>query len=447
MARKKNSKSKDKAVVYGPQTRQQFEQAAARVLRAAGQPKARPPRRAKSSKVAHGRPNQRSGLSQCAQEYAAAVVDPFDGPLACVPSSFPPIPSWKTRIWQKGTFSTGTNGVGFVVVAPRNFYTSDGGGVSKSTITYAGAGFPGTYSGAGITQANSNAPYPQASIGEAAKLAQFRQVALGIRVWYVGSELSIQGEMVALRQPDNESVLGLTMDETLAFPSSRRVAISSARAPLDVRWTPMKPKELEFQGVVDNNFCLGILATGPNASANIFSYEVYAIGEYIGYNVPNRSPSHADPAGFAAVLTAVQNQGDSWYGDVRDSVGSLISAAWNGLKDLSGSPGGRALINATGRAGMSYLLGPSMAIGPSITEIDLPGAEVPDVIEPSTSQPTTTDRSNQTGRDYTARVEDPHFEHEEIVIKRPVGGWELLPEWARPSPGSSTRNKYEPPKA
>jgi hypothetical protein len=323
------------------------------------------------------------GLSECARDYALALADPFEGPLACVPASFPPIPSWKTRAWTRSTVGIGTQGYGFVMVNPLATCSSDSGSVLVSTTAYTGTGFPTTSGDVGVTTLNGNAPVNNTNLASTAFGTQCRVVAVGLRAWYTGSELDLQGEMYALRQPDNESLLTITSAQALQFPTARRVAITSARAPFELTWIPVKPKETEFISDSDfGGYSMGIIVTGKASTAGWVAIEVFSILEYIGGTVPNRSPSHADPQGFAAVLTAAQQNGDSWYGSAKTFAKSLVGAAASGLQYLSGSPKFMKAAGMGARMALGYATGYPMALlpslnggpspdeGPTITDID-----------------------------------------------------------------------------
>lgn len=302
----------------------------------------------------------RNNLSECAKDYAAALVDPFDGPMACVPSSYPPIPSFKTRVWNRGFSTVGAAGIGFVTVRPSGIVSSDSTGISFSTSAYAGAGFPTTFVETGVTSAATNAPFANASFGETTLGTQYRLVSAGVRVWYQDTELNLSGEMLAVRQPDNQTLAGLSYAQVQGFPGTRRVRVGSDRAPLDCTWVPVKPSELEYNGTFTNLPSMGILFSSVNGVK--FGYEVYAIVEYIGYSVPNKTPSHADPAGFAAVLTAAQTNGDSWYGDARDAAQNLLSKASSGLANLSNSNLGRHVVNYASNWALNRLGFPSLSL-------------------------------------------------------------------------------------
>lgn len=308
--------------------------------------------------------NSTNQLSPCARDYAFSLRDPFDGPLACVPSSYPPIPTLKMRIFSRGIGTIGTAGYGFVMVVPRRMAANDIGGAYYSGATFPDAKFPASLSGTGVSVANSNAPFAYAALGSGTPTsvtAQYRIVSVGVRSWFTGTELNVSGESMGFRHPDNDSIVGLTYSDLLAFDSTRRVSESSARPVLETLWIPVKPTELEFVGTIDDVAPLGHLRAG--VAGQTFSWECYALMEYIGRSVPGKSSSHADPAGFAAVLTAAQNEGDTWIGSARAAGASLVNAASRGLSALSGAAGtfasknGANLVSAAASMAVRYAMG------------------------------------------------------------------------------------------
>jgi len=338
---------------------QRRDQVSVTIVEKSKKPTARKPR---NKKKPH--PNNARGpsLSPCVRDYASALVDPFDGPLACVPSSFPPIPSFKVRVWNRGFATVGTAGVGFVTVKPSSVVTSDGLAIAFSGSTYASAGLPTTFAETGVTNVATNAPFAVASFGETTLGTQYRLVSCGVRVWYQDTELNLGGEMLGIRQPDNQTVAGLTYTQVQGFTGTRRVRVASDRAPLDVTWVPVKPSELEYNGTFTNLPSMAVLFSATNGVK--FGYEVYAIVEYIGYSVPNKTPSHADPAGFAAVLTAAQTDGDSWYGDARDAANSLLSKASQVAAGLTGSRIGNHVLKYAEQWAMNKMGFPSLSVLP-----------------------------------------------------------------------------------
>lgn len=282
-------------------------------------------------------PKLQAQLSVCARDYALAVRDPFTGPLACLPSNFPPLPSLKVRTWSKGTFTVGTT-AGGVSVSPNRFSANDGSSVVFSSAAgYASASpWLGT-GGANTTTQNSNSPYAQASFGTGTGQVQYRMVGMGMRAWCISPEVDLGGDMIAFREPDNNSIANLTEDQIMAYTNVRRIPCDAMRTPALVCWIPTTPSEMEFGSTpTAGAACLGIAVFGAKAG-NKFSFEIFQVLEFIGSTVLGKTQSHADPEGFAAVLEAVEEQGDSWYGSAKNAGIKLVQAATEHLSHLSGN--------------------------------------------------------------------------------------------------------------
>ena len=64
---------------------------------------------------------QQFKLSKCAHDYLRALTDPFSNTIdaPCIPDLHD-VPSWKIRTLQRGIFTVGTNGVGYLIVSPKS---------------------------------------------------------------------------------------------------------------------------------------------------------------------------------------------------------------------------------------------------------------------------------------------------------------------------------------
>lgn len=292
-------------------------------------------------------------LSPCARDYALALVDPENAPLACVPSEFPPLPSQKIKTFNRGSAQVGTAGYGFVSVDPRDSVTNDGSPVFYTTSAYAGTSFATSVT-AGVAIGNMNGPYAVADYagGVAGNLLKrFRLVGCALKVWYAGTEMNLSGEMIAVRHPDNVALAGLTNTQILAIPGSSRYPVTSLREMVHVHWIPVDPVDVEYSGVLAGSApSMGILFTGVSGSQ--FNYEVWTIYEVIGLNVASRTASHADPEGFSAVLTAAQSIGDTSWTSIKSAAGNLVSMASAELSRMSGH-----VVRGAMHAGAAYLMG------------------------------------------------------------------------------------------
>lgn len=243
-------------------------------------------------------------LSPCARKYIDSLIDPFEGPGdACVPM-FPSFPSLKLRVFSRGTVTVGTSGVGFVLAqhTPANdvdnvFIT--GGGYAGVTITSAAAG---------VTAARNNSPYLATDFGASQGKAQNRVVSWGIRVRYTGTRLNMGGTIIALHEPDHQSLNNFTEANLLAFERAHRFAVT------DTAWTqvcyqPIATDEFNYLGTgAAGNPYLGLFI--KSTSQNTFEYECYLNYEVIGSNVRGKTPNDVDPQGTLVVTGALTQVND-----------------------------------------------------------------------------------------------------------------------------------------
>lgn len=300
----------------------------------------------------------RARLSTAATAYAAALRDPFDGPIVGVPSTFPPIPSLKMRVFARGSLVTGSGGTnpnpgyGFVLINPSRCSVNDVGGVYTSSHTYNQDGFPAALTDVGVVVSGTNSPFVFNDMGAATDRMQYRVVAIGLRTWYMGTQLNLSGYTLAIRQPDNESLLGAKNNTLMGFDSCRRALLNDERSPVETLWIPTRPIDLEYRSTVEDQLPLGHLIKGY--AGEIYGFEVYAIYEYVGRNVQGKSLSVADPAGFAAVITAAETQGDTWIGSARAAAQELMGLASQQLRYLSGQAV-RAIGTGVGQMATAYM--------------------------------------------------------------------------------------------
>lgn len=241
-------------------------------------------------------------MSKCAHDYARCLSNPFTGPLACVPS-YPAMMSLKTRSWSRGTFSTGTNGFGFVIVDPFRGGFNDSNSVSWSTSLYAGTTC--SVGGTDVLFSNTNAQYQLSSLGDDPALLQARVVAAGLRIRYIGTELNRGGQKIGLMDPTHDSLDGRNISsannelQSKVFPVSREWST--------VLYRPVFDYELNYQQTsppTNDEFYMGFLVQAASSATPLeYEFEFYVITEYQGRTVRGQTASHHDPVGFAAVNT------------------------------------------------------------------------------------------------------------------------------------------------
>jgi hypothetical protein len=240
-------------------------------------------------------------LSKCASDYVRCLVNPFSGPLACVPN-FPALKSRKFRVWAKGVLSTGTAGVGFIWQDPQLGINNDVQSVFFSTVTFTGNSF--TISDAStVLGATTNSDYTSAAISTAG--ITYRVVASGIRARYISTELNRGGQIIALSDTNHNSLFGRTIQNCDA-------EINSKRFPVNREWTvvtsrPIRDADDDFgtnpifiPTTNSISWYNGIIMQSPGVSID-FEWESYTVYEAQGAPVRGQTPSHTDPVGYNAV--------------------------------------------------------------------------------------------------------------------------------------------------
>lgn len=260
----------------------------------------RPVRRGNKAKMLAGS----AGLSACASDYARALANPFTGPLACVPS-FPAFLTRRARVYCKGVLTTSsTNSFGYILAEPTNMVANDIDAVSVSTAASAVTAAQNTVAGdAAIALFRTNSEYTQAQFGTGAGLLQYRVVAMGIRVRYIGTNLNEGGILIGLHEPDHDTLVGSGITQFDAQVESRRMIVGK-------RWTTVLYKPVNsVDANLRPNFALASTNTAwymgfviqSAVTAQNFEFEVYAIHELEGRTLRGKTPSHSDPVGYSSV--------------------------------------------------------------------------------------------------------------------------------------------------
>jgi len=313
------------------------------------------------------RPRAGVYLSRCAQDYARCLVNPFTGPLACIPA-FPIVMTRKCRVWSKGTFSTGSNAEGWIVCDPQLGAANDLTCVMGTTPANAGTTVNIVVSPA-TASFGSNSDYVSGQFG--INDIQFKVVACGLRIRYTGTNLNMGGTIVALSDPSHNSLQGRNYGQFQAEVTSKQ--FSFGRSWINILYKPVLTQEL------DNHFSAGLVTPAPTdptffmgafvnsaVPGQPFEFEYYAVYEFEGANVRGQTPSHADPSGFAAIqvaslqspttmpregndtrsheksfLTEVGQAllatGSTLFGELEDSIGPAVEFLKSDLGKLAGS--------------------------------------------------------------------------------------------------------------
>jgi len=250
-------------------------------------------------------------LGGCSVEYGRSLVNPFTGPVACVPT-YPVSKTRKVRTFARGTFQTSaTNGFGYIVADPSRALTNDAPCVVGSNSASTQTSMDWTVVGQNV-QFLSNSEYGFASIGDSPTQIEYKQVSAGLKVRYIGTELDRGGQIIGLQDQNHASVFQRNISSVDGEETSRRFAID--RKWKRVLFRPLEGSDLDFldalstytPGPTDMSFFMCFVIQAPNVTTSLsFEFEFFANFEVIGRNVRGLTTSHVDPVGAAAVQAVV----------------------------------------------------------------------------------------------------------------------------------------------
>jgi len=251
-------------------------------------------------------------VEDCTSMYLMSLLDPTseESRGACVPSGFP-MPSQKTRCVNRGTFTLGTTGNGFIVLRP--LIVND-----QAALLFTGSASVGDAGTALTSFTNlatdsfSKLPFTTAQVVTNAEAAG-RVVSACLRVRYAGTESSRAGIISSCEHPDHNSLQILSSNEINQFESSYRERPSGDGQWSQVNWSgPCQPQEVEYLSTANvsnllasSTSVLSICINGGAASA-AYEYEAWINVEYIGRITQGRTTNKCDEQGYGNVLECVK---------------------------------------------------------------------------------------------------------------------------------------------
>lgn len=302
------------------------------------------------------RPALRPLIADCASHYLASLLDPENVPGACLPVGFP-VPSRKEHLWASGTLVTGDTAASTGGVICRFNLANNGNAVIYSTnsTTYNGVGFPAA-ANAGVTTASINSAYSTSGIGTGNGLAQYRVVSACLKVRYTGREDAMGGTMTWMEQADHANCDGMSIGNIRANINAVTTKVSKDWQQINYSG-PVAPNETDFgilsgRDYADNYFIGCAISNGVATESLTFDWEFHVNVEWIGQQVPGKTPSHADLQGFSSVQTAVKGSsldapltpGDSK--NVVKKVAETVMANSPGMDAIFGAAASLATSNA-----------------------------------------------------------------------------------------------------
>lgn len=275
-------------------------------------------------------------MSVCAAKYALACTKPFAPSAigACVPTT-PAIPTQKVRLYNRGVVTIGTNGEGWVAVAPTLandenvcFYTKSGwaGSTIDAAVPLAG--------GTGVQQFDKG-PYSSLDLNKidedtGVPLVSGRIVSCALSMTYTGTELDRGGELVCYADADHSSVQGMSFGEVSSLATAEVDAPGPNREKCWQVLHGVHPHEFTFplpstyddlnDAKIKRTFpyCRGqtvvnVLQGAPIMCAYVtgkagatYRWEIIQHVEYVGQLTETQlSPTESDPSGFNLVQSAL----------------------------------------------------------------------------------------------------------------------------------------------
>lgn len=250
------------------------------------------------------------GLSKCSTLYALALTVPWElQEPPCIPDSIP-LPSFKFAGRVKTRMVIGTGGCGWATADPFvGSFTYPAGGVLPGTVvtTTAAAIFTNYVryiAGPSFDIQNTDSPF----VGDVQSIRQSRVVGAGLRIRYIGPELTRSGRIIIYRDADNND-----MPAALTVPTML-LNKETVTVPVDREWHGVMFKPATFSDLSYlyppnitgglNRFSLLAFVEGAPVGST-FEVDFCAWYEMVGSSLPGYSTSHSDPAGMAAVSTVL----------------------------------------------------------------------------------------------------------------------------------------------
>jgi hypothetical protein len=253
----------------------------------------------------------------------------------------------------KGTLAVGTNGFGYVAcggqfandaASPGNYraaYWSTEAFTGVQIYTPSGADVAGTASG------NLNSPYPVS--GLTVQGVEYRQVALGVRVRYMGKELDRAGRLVAFEHPEHHGLNDYTMSQILAYPETESVGNDADRPWICQTAQPKRAAEFSYRDYSSSGQDNPYLAVVIDGNAgDKWEFEVYSLVETVGPNVTNPTESYADDGMASRISTLVGHYATSSLDVISSmSLGQLDQLGRTILRTAQGATSLFALATST----------------------------------------------------------------------------------------------------
>jgi hypothetical protein len=256
-------------------------------------------------------------LSKCATDYLKALTDPFgftrvgmEG-MPCIPDLLD-APSTKYRSVARGSLVVPATNSGFLLLNTHTAPANNAYSILNSNALYILVDqFPTTGVETGVTRSFFNqSPYSSAEIGVGAGNVQYRVVALGIRVRYIGTVLNRGGRIIPFRHPNNQPFTGYTLGDVMGYTNVHPSTVDDKWHA--VNYMPVRATDYEYKSVAISGVpatagasAVGILINPNGSTAVTYEWEAVMYTEWIG-EIPLTTPSHSDVPGMSAIRNLME---------------------------------------------------------------------------------------------------------------------------------------------
>lgn len=301
-------------------------------------------------------------VSDCSWDYAACLMNPFDGPIACLPDAYA-VPSSRVRTRKIVPVVIGTGGYGSILLNPIVAMLGDVDSIFSTTSAFTGTGF--AVSGTGIAASKIGTNMFNAA-DWAVTLNQFRAVAYGIRLTYTGTVLNCNGQLICVESPDHTDLTATNWGDWTARPGVDVQPVATGKQYVARSSGPKQPSERQYCATVT----AAQLTVGPHlgilieaASGTTFSAEVSIVYEFVGKQNQMPLPAKQDSVGFEHVNGVLNSLGPQGFQTAKDVtiwqrlLSGVLPAAKAALQMSAAlsSPAASAVFSALRQPGLGIL--------------------------------------------------------------------------------------------
>jgi len=250
----------------------------------------------------------RNGARDCAVLYGHALTNPEAVPQGiCQPGSSFPLPSWKVKVRQQVSWSTGTAGLGYLLLNPYIGFDNTEPCIAATTNFYSGT------SGSAMTTVGSSAvttasmPGPN---GDGTSNVVARVVAAGFRTSPTTPGMNRGGLLVSVVNPNHNTYAGTHPGNVVGELSASRLAFGTERDSIMTLFGgPIKDADIEFnqKSAMPNAYCMCVIATSSETQSFITDITIH-YELRIQDNSAALTPSESDIQGAGIASAAVNNR-------------------------------------------------------------------------------------------------------------------------------------------